>query len=53
MEMKITEAETKEAIDYWLRQIHPTLMAAKEITKMVISQYPLSIVLSIGEKPNV
>lgn len=48
MELKLEEAEVTEALDYWLRQIHPTMMHRKEISKVVITQYPVSATVTIG-----
>lgn len=49
MEMKLDENEVKAAVDFWLRQIHPTLMDKKVIGSMIMAQYPPSILLSIKE----
>lgn len=47
MEMKLNDSEVKGALDYWLRQTHPTLMEGKEIVTMTLAQYPGGVTMSI------
>ena len=47
MELKIGQDEIREALAFWLRETHPTVMAGNEICSMVTEQYPFSVTLGI------
>ena len=47
MEIKLEETELAEAIDFWMRKVHPTLMEDKVISLSILTSYPPNVLLTI------